>query len=116
GVAPLLLLSGGGRSGRPEAVVMAHLAVALGVAEERLLLEPDSRDTLANAFNSAALLRARGLRSVVLVSDAYHLPRARMLFHRAGLTVAGTDHPPTRSWPRELPHYLREAAAVALNL
>jgi len=92
------------------------LAAASGVIAERLLVEPDSRDTIGNAFNSAALLRARGLDSVVLVSDAYHLPRARMLFRRAGLTVAATDHPPWRGWPRELPYYLREAAAFVVNL
>jgi uncharacterized SAM-binding protein YcdF (DUF218 family) len=116
GVAPLLVLSGGGRSGRPEAEAMAALAAALGVPPERLLLEPGSRDTIGNAFNSAALLRARGLASVVLVSDAYHLTRARILFRRAGLIVAATDHPPPRSWLRELPFYLRELAALAVNL
>jgi uncharacterized SAM-binding protein YcdF (DUF218 family) len=116
GVAPLLVLSGGGRSGRPEAEAMAGLAAALGVAGERLLLEPDSRDTIGNAFNTAALLRARGLASVVLVSDAYHLVRARILFRHAGLVVAATDHPPPRFWLRELPFYLREAAALVVNL
>ena len=39
-----------------------------------------------------------------------------MLFRRAGLTVAATDHPPGRGWPRELPYYLREAAAFVINL
>jgi uncharacterized SAM-binding protein YcdF (DUF218 family) len=116
GVAPLLVLSGGGRSGRPEAEPMAALAAALGVPPARMLLEPRSRDTIGNAFNSAALLRARGLASVVLVSDAYHLARARILFRRAGLIVAATDHPPPRSWLRELPFYLRELAALAVNL
>jgi uncharacterized SAM-binding protein YcdF (DUF218 family) len=116
GVAPLLVLAGGGRSGRPEAEAMAALAGALGVPPERMLLEPRSRDTIGNAFNSAALLRPRGLASVVLVSDAYHLVRARILFRRAGLIVAATDHPPPRSWLRELPFYLREAAALAVNL
>jgi uncharacterized SAM-binding protein YcdF (DUF218 family) len=116
GVAPLLVLSGGGRSGRPEAEAMAALAAALGVAADRMLLEPASRDTIGNAFNTAALLRARGLASVVLVSDAYHLARARILFRRAGLIVAATDHPPPRFWLRELPLYLREAAALVFNL
>jgi uncharacterized SAM-binding protein YcdF (DUF218 family) len=116
GVAPRLVLSGGGQSGRPEAEAMAALAAALGVPAERMLLEPHSRDTIGNAFNSAALLRARGLASVVLVSDAYHLARARILFRHAGLIVAATDHPPPRSWLRELPFYLREVAALAVNL
>src|SRR5258708_34052204 len=80
GGAPLLVLSGGGRSGRPEAQAMAAPAAALGGPPERRLLDPRSRDTIGDAFNSAALLGARGLASVVLVSDAYHLARARILF------------------------------------
>src|SRR5258708_37858102 len=116
GVAPLLVLSGGGRSGRPEAEAMAALAAALGVPPARMLLEPRSRDTIGNAFNSAALLGARGLASVVLVSDAYHLARARILFRRAGLIVTATDHPPPRFWLRELPFYFREVAALAVSL
>jgi uncharacterized SAM-binding protein YcdF (DUF218 family) len=89
GAAPLLVLSGGGRGPVAEAERMRCLAVAAGVPESALLLDAVSRDTFENARETARLLRARGLASVLLVSDRTHLPRAAMLFRFAGLRVVG---------------------------
>jgi uncharacterized SAM-binding protein YcdF (DUF218 family) len=89
GAAPLLLLSGGGSGPVPEAEIMRRMALARGVPDAALLVEPRSRDTVENARESARLLRPRGGRSVVLVSDRVHLPRAALLFRLAGLRVAG---------------------------
>jgi uncharacterized SAM-binding protein YcdF (DUF218 family) len=50
-------------------------------------LEGRSRDTAENAAFSAAILRADGVRRVLLVTDAMHMPRARAVFERAGLDV-----------------------------
>jgi len=50
-------------------------------------IEPRSRDTLENANYSAAMLRADGVRRVLLVTDAMHMPRSRAVFERAGLEV-----------------------------
>lgn len=86
GVAPILLLSGGGHA-VPEAEVMRRLAVAAGVPESALLIEPQSRNTLENASHAAALLGTRSATPVVLVTDRYHALRARVLFRLAGLTV-----------------------------
>src|SRR5271169_4467345 len=85
GVAPLLLLSGGGDGPVPEAKIMRRMALARGVPEAALLVEPGSRDTVENARETARLLRSRGARSVVLVSDRVHLPRAALLFCLTGL-------------------------------
>jgi uncharacterized SAM-binding protein YcdF (DUF218 family) len=114
--APLLLLSGGGRGAEPEAAVMCRLALAAAVPETALILEPHSRNTWENARQSARLLRLRGLRRVVLVSDRVHLPRAGLLFHLAGLEVAGRAgiRPPSRLW--ELGAVLRELAALPKSL
>ena len=68
---------------------MRRLALASGLPEAALLLEPRSRNTWENAEESARLLRRRGLRRVVLVSDRAHLPRAALLFRLAGLDIAG---------------------------
>ena len=50
-------------------------------------IEGGSRDTGENAAYSAALLRRDGVRRVLLVTDAMHMPRARIVFARAGLEV-----------------------------
>jgi uncharacterized SAM-binding protein YcdF (DUF218 family) len=50
-------------------------------------IEPRSRDTFENATYSAAMLRKDGVRRVLLVTDAMHMPRARAAFEHAGLEV-----------------------------
>jgi uncharacterized SAM-binding protein YcdF (DUF218 family) len=116
GAAPLLLLSGGGLGTEPEAEVMRRLALASGVPEAALLLEPHSRNTWENAEESARLLRRRGLRRVVLVSDRAHLPRAALLFRLAGLDIGGRlgVPPPSAFW--ELAAFIRELAALPKSL
>src|SRR5208282_3125552 len=89
GAGPLLVLSGGGAGPVSEAESMRRVAVARGVPRAALLVEPRSRDTVGNARETARLLRSRGVRSVLLVSDRTHLPRAALLFRLAGLRVAG---------------------------
>lgn len=87
GVAPLLVLSGGGRGAIPEAEVMRDLARAADVPESVLMLEPRSRTTLENATETAKLLASSSPPAIVLVTDGYHALRARLLFRIAGLRV-----------------------------
>jgi uncharacterized SAM-binding protein YcdF (DUF218 family) len=115
GAAPRLVLSGGGAGRRAEAEAMRELALHGGVPPGGLLVEARSRNTFENAAETAALLGAAGLSRVWLVSEAYHLPRAAMLFRLAGLTVVGTAAPPRRPLRRELRLRLREALATPLS-
>ena len=116
GAAPLLLLSGGGDGSVPEAEIMRRMALARGVPEAALLVEPGSRDTVENAWETARLLRPRGGRSVVLVSDWVHLPRAALLFRLAGLRVAGCAGVPPLSILWEIDAIVRECIAVPRSL
>ena len=91
---------------RPEADVMAEIletefAVAVRWRETAAL------DTEGNATFSAAILRDAGVKRILLVTDAFHMPRARQLFAAAGLEVvpaptwfraAGTQRPGLLDW------------------
>ena len=86
GLAPLLVFSGGVSGALPsEASVARDLAVRLGVPASACLLEEGSHSTRQNAELTAPLLRARGIEEVVLVSDGYHLLRARLRFAEQGI-------------------------------
>ena len=71
---------------RPEAELMAEsLREDFGVPVR--WLESASRTTAENAELSAAILLPLGIRQIVLVSHASHLPRAVKDFERTGFTV-----------------------------
>jgi uncharacterized SAM-binding protein YcdF (DUF218 family) len=116
GVAPLLVLSGGGAGPVAEAEQMRQAAVASGVPEAALLIDRESRNTLENARNTARLLGSRGLRSVLLVSERAHLPRAAMLFRLAGLRVTGSAAVKSPSLWRGIGAAVREIAALPWSL
>ena len=116
GAAPLLVLSGGGAGSVPEAEIMRCIALDRGVPETALLVETGSRDTVGNARETAQLLRARGRRWVLLVSDRAHLPRAALLFRLAGLRIAGWAGARPSSLRWELGTALRECAALPGSL
>jgi len=68
---------------RAEADVLAEAVRAGGVPE--VLVERESRTTADNARLTAALLAARGARTVWLVTQPFHGRRAAHLFRVAGL-------------------------------
>jgi uncharacterized SAM-binding protein YcdF (DUF218 family) len=73
-----------GRAGS-EAELLAEQLARWGVARERLVVEPRSRNTFENARETAAVVRERGWGRLVLVTSAYHMPRALGCFRAAGL-------------------------------
>jgi uncharacterized SAM-binding protein YcdF (DUF218 family) len=109
-----LLMTGGPVSHPvPEAWAMRDLAVAAGLAPERVAVEDRARNTIDNARLSAAIVAERGWRRLAVVTDAYHLPRALYVFRRCGLAVAGSPAFPA-GWPRRewWLACLREAGAL----
>lgn len=107
-----VLMSGGNPdgSGISEAAAMAQ------VFREWQLpvrwIEGDSSDTADNAAGSARLLKSAGISRVLLVTQAFHMPRARRSLEATGLQVipAATDFYAQR--PLALPDYLPQAEGM----
>jgi len=72
---------------RPEADQAADALVALGVPRERIEIERKSRNTYENAVDAAALARPKPGETYVLVTSAFHMPRAFGCFRAAGFAV-----------------------------
>lgn len=108
----LVIPCGGlGRFPPSEARAMATLLQAAGVPDTAIRLEDASTNTAQNIRNALPLLGHT--RDVLIVSDAYHLPRARLIARRAGLCVT-TSAPPlkgARLWP-QLKGWLREIPGI----
>ena len=93
GKAPLIIPTGAGavRAEKP-------LFESLGVPASSIVCEDESIDTATNATKTFAILRARGCKTVLLVTSAWHMPRAMMLFKGApGMTIipVGCDYEST---------------------
>lgn len=67
-----------------EAQAMANYLMEHGFPEERILLEDRATNTKENLIYSKELLQLEEGEDVILVSNGFHLARARMLWHRLG--------------------------------
>ena len=69
------------------AELMAEFLLEQGVERKSLIVEGRSRNTFENAVKSSKLLRERGVRHIVLVTDAEHMFRASGCFRKLGFEV-----------------------------
>ncbi|MDQ3814751.1 MAG: YdcF family protein, partial [Armatimonadota bacterium] len=109
GLAPKIICTGGiGTFPPSEAKAAATLAMRHGVPAQALLLEEESTSTWENVQNAAHICRAHGWQRVIVVSDPFHLWRARRNFAMLGLTTYPSPSANREAWPR-LVNTTREA-------
>jgi uncharacterized SAM-binding protein YcdF (DUF218 family) len=100
GKAPLVICTGGIATGgirvRPGAEDMADLLEALSVPKRVILTETNSGNTYQHARNLGPLFQERGIKRVLLVTSAMHMPRSMSVFQRncpgIEFTAAPTDY------------------------
>ncbi|MGP9833515.1 YdcF family protein [Marinobacter sp. NSM] len=95
--APRVRLTGGNdpdHGATSEAEAMRQFMIERGVSDRSIVLEQRSRNTSQNAAYSAEILAGAGDNRILLVTSAYHPPRAKGLFEAQGLEVipVATDH------------------------
>lgn len=94
GLAPFILCTGGvGGSPPAEAIVARDLACKMGVPAWQVLVEDRSTSTRQNAAFAASICRDNSWKSVIVVSQPYHLWRARRLFELQGLGASASPVP-----------------------
>ncbi|MEM9060285.1 MAG: YdcF family protein [Pseudomonadota bacterium] len=116
-----LIMTGGPMRNRPATAAekMRDFAVEIGADRSRILLEERARSTFENLRFSFEMMDQRGWETFAIVSDDYHLARARELARflgrePAGLGAARSFHyEPT---PMRIAITLRETAAWGYNL
>lgn len=103
--AKLIYSAGSGsltRQDLKEADFVLPLLVRLGIPASRVLLENRSRNTYENAIFSRDVAGADAAGTWILITSAFHMPRAVGTFRKAGWTVVPypTDYnyEPERKW------------------
>lgn len=100
-----------------EAAVMRDYLMRAGIDAQRILVEDQSHNTMQNLTYSARLMNDNDLtpeQGVLIVSNGFHLTRARMLWERVtgageqlSTLAAPSSHLPSRLWM-----YIREPLAL----
>lgn len=114
-----VVVSGGQGPDEPstEARAMADYLMEEGVEADQILLEDQSHNTVQNFRYTAQLLEEQGYdlenTQVLVVSNGFHLTRARMLAERAGFEEVSTLAAPSSHLPSRLKMYIREPLALA---
>jgi uncharacterized SAM-binding protein YcdF (DUF218 family) len=120
GLAKFLIVSGGNdvEDGANEASAMRDMALASGVSSDQIILEPKATSTFENLGFSQKILEQRKLKSVIVVTEPYHMPRAAMIARKLGLDFSSSPAPESACWSR-WKHFsrffLREPFAVLEN-
>jgi uncharacterized SAM-binding protein YcdF (DUF218 family) len=118
GLAPVVITTGGAGNDlryTEGGVGQAYLE-RRGIAPDHLVAETTAGNTGASAENVAHIMRTRGMKTCVAVSDGYHLFRIKHMMERQGVKAYGSPRTEVRSqsaW-RGLQQVAREVASFTL--
>lgn len=95
GWASKLIFSGAAqdKSGPSNAAAMRHTAKAEGVPESDIIVEEYGETTKQNAVNTQSIFEKNDIKSVILVTSAYHQRRAGLEFKSRSSGVTVRNHP-----------------------
>ena len=110
----LIGCGGLGRFPPTEAAVIGSVLQTQGVPTDRISFEDRSSNTLENIQLALPILNQLGTTDLMIITDWYHAPRARLIARRLGLTATSSSPPLTgarltqqiKSALREIPAYL----------
>jgi uncharacterized SAM-binding protein YcdF (DUF218 family) len=117
GLAPRILTTGGA-GGDPvytEGDVGRSYLVSRGMPSEAIVVDPEGASTFYSTAAAAEIMRRMGLKSCIVVSDGYHIFRAKRMLQVSGVKVYGSPRSlnPPDDW-RERWLYVRQAIGYLL--
>lgn len=118
---PIIVSGGSPFTANPEAEAVARWLEEAGVPSKSILAESAARDTIESAANVKKLCDEKGYKKILLLTFAYHMPRAVFLFEKAGFAELVPFPVARRAMPgarRDLTDYLPGSsleARAALN-
>ncbi len=93
GYFPTIIVSGGiGKEGYEEAQVMRDYLVSHGISAEYIIMDNTGINTFVSANNTVQIIRQSNKKSIFVVSQYFHLPRARLALERMGVVPIYSAH------------------------
>ena len=90
GYVPKIVVSGGlGKEGHPEGDAMAAYLVKHGVPAEAIIIDNEGQNTYLTARNFVPIAEAHDIRSVLIVSQFFHISRTRLILKKFGVENIG---------------------------
>ena len=112
------ILTTGGAGGDPvftEGGVGRLYLIERGVPAEAIIVETEGESTVQSTAMASEIMRRMGLRSVIVVSDGYHIFRVKKMLQASGLTAYGSPRKETRPAPfHERWNYVKQAIGYVL--
>jgi uncharacterized SAM-binding protein YcdF (DUF218 family) len=118
----LFIPTGGIFPDRPfsEADAMKELLIKAGIDSQHIIIERQSKTTLHNCINTAAIIKNMPAPDAVIVcSDNYHIARSRILLRLTGISTISRPMPSgrqTAGWIRWTYYWCREAIALPIHV
>lgn len=121
GYAPVIIVTGGKMEGDvfTEAGTSEQYLLDRGVPQSAILMEDEGRDTWASMQGVGAVADARGIETVLIVSDGFHLYRSERMAEAVGLEAYSSPAPDSPIRPNsanEFSYVIRETGAVILQM
>ena len=97
------ILTTGGRGGDPvftEGEVGRNYLMSRNVPPEAIIVEPDAESTAHSIASTAEIMRRMNLHSCLMVTDGYHVYRAKRMLQEHGVAVYASPRParPGDAW------------------
>ncbi|HWB99590.1 MAG TPA: YdcF family protein [Bryobacteraceae bacterium] len=112
------IMTTGGAGGDPvftEGTVGQSYLISHGVPSEMIIVEREGDSTVYSTSAAAEILNRMGLRSVIVVSDGYHIFRVKKMLQAHGIAAFGSPRPEKQKQTlKERWNYVRQAVGYLL--